>query len=140
MARDYSKAAAKWAARVAQSGQSWLDGVQATDVSPSEMAIAQQGKLLANFTNSVTSGRWANGLRAWPRDRWAAQTVSVGAGKYTAGAAKGKPKLDAYFQAAAPTYTQARSLRNSQDDAMTRMNKNLALMQTLKGINKRGAF
>lgn len=138
--KDYSKAGQKWAGRVAASGANWLQGVQSTEVSPSDAAIAQQNKLVTNFNAAVSSGRWASSLRAWPRDRWVQQTVSVGAGKYTSGAQKGQPKLEAYFQAAAPVYAQARALRQGQDDPNTRIQKNLDLMRSLKGINKRAGF
>lgn len=138
--KDYSKAAGKWQSAVQGAGQAWLNGVQATDVSPAQAAIAQQAKLVTNWNNAVTSGRWAASLGAWTIDRWKAQTASVGAAKYAAGATKGVTKLSAYFAAASSTYAQARALRQSNLDPNGRIQANQQLMLSLKGITKRASY
>jgi len=87
-------------------GQQWADklvanasaakfsqGVQNTTVDPASLAIQQQSALLANFTDAVTSGRWAANLQA-AAATWKPNTLAK-ASNYTTGLNAAKAKLAA---------------------------------------------
>lgn len=54
-----SQTAQKWAAEFAKSGDAYVKGTSAVTVNPAQQAIAAQDRMLANYTDSVNSGRWA---------------------------------------------------------------------------------
>lgn len=92
MAKTVQQVVDKWATNAGNSQTAFTDGVQNTTVDVVGRAVAQEAALLANFTNSVTSGRWAAGLTAsGGTANWKAKTVAK-AQNYGTGitAAKGK--------------------------------------------------
>src|SRR5207237_10650583 len=56
---DSATATQRWLAGASQGQQRFVEGVQSTTKDPTQLAQAAAPKLLANFTQAVTSGRWA---------------------------------------------------------------------------------
>jgi len=91
---DAATAAQRWTQGAAQGQQRFIEGVRSTQKDPTALAIAQQNKLLANFTQAVTSGRFARNLAKVGKQGWQAATeakaanystgISASAGKYEA--------------------------------------------------------
>jgi hypothetical protein len=76
---DASTAASRWVQGAAQGQQRFVEGVQNTTKDPTALAIAQQNKLLANFTQAVTSGRFARNLARVGKQGWQSATVAKAA-------------------------------------------------------------
>ncbi len=102
-----------WAAGVSGASQKYTDAVQNTTKDQAGLAVANQGALLANFTDAVASGRWAAKVMARGTAYWKAQTVAKAA-NYITGATAGKPN---YLQAAQQLYAYESQLQQ-QIDAM----------------------
>ena len=96
---DASTAAARWLASAAQGQQRFTEGVQNTSKDPTALAIAAQQALLSNFSQAVTSGRWAGNLRKAGKAKWQAMTLAKAA-NYGAGIAAGEGN----YQAAASVW------------------------------------
>lgn len=86
---DASTAGAHWVQGAQGSTQKWVDGIQNTAKDPTALAIAQQGSMLANVTQAVTSGRWAAGLRAAGKGKWQSNSLAKQA-NFGAGVAAGE--------------------------------------------------
>ena len=88
---DANAVAQKWTSKTSASQQDYVDGVQGTQKDPTQLAINNQQRLLANFTASVNSGKWANKLRAVGKGGWQ-QAVADKASNFSTGvnAATGK--------------------------------------------------
>ncbi len=97
----------KWKTKVQSSGAAYAAGVQNTSVNPMQLAVAQQAKLLANFTASVNGGRWASRLNATPVAYWKSQ-ANLAQNKYAMGATTGEAKYAAFATRAQPVYAQMR--------------------------------
>lgn len=86
--------AAKWAAAMGRSEKAIQDGVDAVTVNPAEQAIAQKDTMLANYTDSVQSGRWENSMRKVRLPDWKAAMKEKGAKNAVAGAKMGQLKVE----------------------------------------------
>lgn len=106
MAKDLGTTTSNWLARSQASQQAFADGVQNTTSDPTAAAIRAQGALLANFTQSVTSGRWARNLGAVGKAGWQAATVAKAA-NYGTGIAAGEQKYSTAMQTWLPRIHQA---------------------------------
>jgi hypothetical protein len=104
---DANTAAQRWVQGAAQGQQRFVEGVQNTTKDPMALAAAQQNKLLANFTQAVTSGRYARGLARVGKAGWQAATVAKAA-NYSVGIAAGAAK---YEQSIGPVLAQISSLQ-----------------------------
>ena len=60
-------------------------GIERVTESPTEKAAAKADKMLANITESVTSGKWANNLRKVGLDTWKKLTLDKGVPRIAAG-------------------------------------------------------
>lgn len=76
-----------WSTGVAGAQAKYTKGVQDTQVDVAAKAVAAQGALLANFTNAVSSGLWAQRVMARGTQYWKATTVAKAANYATGGAA-----------------------------------------------------
>ena len=94
-----------WSQGVSGAQQKYSDGIQNTQVDVAGKAIAQQGALLANFTQAVTSGEWARRLAAVGTSGWKSASIAKAA-NYGTGATAGKPKYDAFASQAQPFWSQ----------------------------------
>lgn len=90
----------RWANSAGAAQQRFSEGVQNTQVDVVARAIAQQQVLVNNFTQAVTSGRWARRLNEVGTTGWKQRTVAKAA-NYGTGIAAGK---DRYAAAAAKLY------------------------------------
>lgn len=142
MARiDPAKKARKWASKVGAATQDYIDGINAVDVNPAQLAVAQQQAMLTRFRQAVERGDWAAALNAVGLADWK-QSAVAGANNFANGAAKGEKKMAKYMAKAAPEYErirqEIRSMPNGTDaERKARMDRNLELMKAMKGIGKR---
>lgn len=86
---DASTAGAAWVQGAQQGTTKWVDGIQNTAKDPTALAVAQQGSMLANVTQAITSGRWAAGLRKAGKAKWQSNSLAKQA-NYGAGVAQGE--------------------------------------------------
>lgn len=95
MAKPVSTWATNWQNSAGQAQANYAEGVQGTTVDVVGNAIAAQGAMVANFTQSVTSGLWARNLAAVGTSGWKTATIAK-ASNYATG-----------FQAGAQKYSTA---------------------------------
>jgi len=89
----------KWATRAGAATQDYLNGVAATTVDPTALAIANQQRLLTNFQNAVNSGLWAQRLRDVGAGGWKAAVAAKGGSNYQSGVSAAKDKVQQAFSA-----------------------------------------
>ena len=85
-----AQAAQNWVNAGGRATTAWSDGISSTQKDQAGLAVAQQAALLSNFTQSVTSGRWAAGVQRRGTPYWRSQSLAKSANYgtgYTAGAA-----------------------------------------------------
>ncbi len=92
---DAQSYADKWSQRTSAASQDYATGVAQTDKDPTALAIAAQARLLQNFTQSVTSGQWANGLRQVGKGGWQAAVAAKGVANFQNGVAAARDKVAA---------------------------------------------
>src|SRR5882724_4133134 len=95
-----------WQQGVGGAQQKYTDGIQNTSVDVVGKAIAAQPALLANFTNSITSGEWARRLAAVGTAGWKAAAIAKAA-NYLNGATAGLPRYQNFAQQAQPFWANA---------------------------------
>jgi len=95
MATDLATTVSRWTAGAQGAQTRFVEGVQNTTADPTQRAIANEGALVANFTQAVTSGRWRQKLAAVGKAGWQSATVAK-ANNYSTGIAAGQ---DAYASA-----------------------------------------
>jgi hypothetical protein len=92
------QAAANWSGSSGRATTAYTEGVQNTNKDQAALAVAAEARLLSNFQQSVTSGRWRNGVMAGGTGYWKSQTlakaanfgvgITAGTNNYTAAAQK----------------------------------------------------
>jgi len=97
MAKDAATLAKLWSDKMASSVDKYKSGVQGVTDSPMEAAANAQDKMLAGITDSVTSGRWAAGLRRKSLSDWKQQTVTTGGDRLATGARAAQPKMQQHL-------------------------------------------
>lgn len=95
MAKDLATTVANWTNSTGTGQQSYVQGIQATQVDPTQLAIQNAQAALQNYAQAITSGRWAARLSAAGKGKWTTNSVAK-AGNWSTGVAAGK---DAYQQA-----------------------------------------
>lgn len=85
--------ARKWAARAGAAGPDYQAGVQNTDKDPTQLAIANQGRLVANFNARVQDGTWAARLRAVGKAGWIQAVLDKGVTNYQNGVQAAESKV-----------------------------------------------
>src|SRR5206468_10149164 len=103
---DAATATQRWTQGAAQGQQRFVEGVQSTSKDPTALAIAQQQKLLANFTTAITSGRYARNLARVGKAGWQSATIAK-ASNYSTGINASASK---YEQAIGPVLSQIATL------------------------------
>lgn len=73
------QAAANWAASAGRAQTEWQSGVEGYTGDWAGATVAQQGAMLTNLTQSVTTGKWARGVNAVGTAGWKSKTVSKAA-------------------------------------------------------------
>ena len=134
--QDAAAVAQKWQSRTSGAQQLYVDGVNATQKDPTQLAINAQARLLTNFQNAVNSGKWANGLRAVGKQGWQAE-VDAKANNFSNGVNAAVQKVQAAF---APLLQYENNLQQ-QVDAMPnitdadRENRMLAWVRGMRQYN-----
>ena len=100
--RTPQEAAQKWNTNLVASTDEIILGVNKVTTAPSELAIAQQDKMVDNWLESVNSGKWAENLRRVDLAEWKRLMIDVGVRRIRDGAAKAQPKLQRYYDRAFP--------------------------------------
>lgn len=94
--KDPRTIASKWKQRAGAASGDWLKGVQSVTEAPGQKAAAQEDKMLQNFTEAITSGRWRNAVSAVTLQMWQQACADKGKQNYQTGIAASEEK---YFQA-----------------------------------------
>ena len=124
MATDVATAVERWAAGASTGQQRYTEGIQNTTADPAARAIAAKGKLLANFTGAVNSGRWERNLAKAGKAKWQASSIAK-AGNWATGISAGRSAYEAAMQTWLPfinsTAAQVQSMPNgSIEDSAAR--------------------
>lgn len=82
--------AAKWSSRASAASTDWVDGINATTVSPGQAAAAQADVWLANTQAAAT--KWKTSVANVSLADWKAQTVAKGQARYSGGVQAGQSK------------------------------------------------
>lgn len=97
MSMTVSEIQAKWKRNTQTSGPSYVAGIRGVTESPMEKAAQAQDKYLANVTQAVQDGRYAEGLRSVSLQSWKDAAETVGAPRLQTGVAKGEAKMAAFL-------------------------------------------
>lgn len=92
----------KHARRLSAAVEDVRKGIDKVTVNPCELAAAKQDKMLAGITESVTSGRWANGLKRVSLEDWKNAAKNIGVGRIASGIAGAKAKVIAFAEQLLP--------------------------------------
>lgn len=122
---DLATTVQRWRESSAQGQARYTEGIQATQVDVVGRAVAAQPKLLANFQQSVNSGRWARGLQDRGTAGWK-QAALAKAANYGVGIAAGADDYQRAMQTWLPIIQSAaasvQSMPNgSFQDSLNRM-------------------
>ncbi len=136
MAKTAAEQTAAWKAGMAKGGAKWSQGVQQTTKNPMALAAAQADKMLANVSNAVTSGMWAQKLNATPVSFWRQQCQNAQA-SFAQGGNKGETKYNAFAtQAQATIYPAMRqAVAAAGSDPVAKVG---AALQVLMASGKKG--
>lgn len=139
MAKDLSQTVANWTNGAGAAGQKFADGVANSNVDVVGRAIAAQGALLSNFTQSVGSGRWAAKLRAKGNDGWKRDTLAKQA-NYAVGVAAGADNYAQSMSTWLPViHSAAASARSMPSGSIAASNARSAAFATALYNRKRGS-
>lgn len=105
MAKSLQATVAKWRQNAGGAQQAFTEGVQGTQVDVMGRAVAAAADAVRNYSDAVTSGRWAAGINAsGGTGNWKARTVAkaanygtginAGADKYQAALSKLLPAIE----------------------------------------------
>jgi len=101
----------KWGRRTKAAVEDYRQGIQGVTEAPGQKAAAAQDKMLANITESITSGRWAAKVGAVPLDVWKRAALDKGAVRIASGVDAAMPRMQ----------TMATNLLAAVDDAKSRI-------------------
>jgi len=87
----------RWQQDALAAVQRYGSGVQNTTKDPTQLAVAQQARLLANFNAVVQSGRWAQALQAVGSAGWKAAVAAKGVTNYQTGVQNAQTKFISAF-------------------------------------------
>jgi hypothetical protein len=88
MAVDLATVVSRWQQSASGAQTKFTEGVQTTSKDPTQLAIAAQGAMVSNFTQSVSSGRWQQNLAAVGKAGWQSATIAKAA-NYSTGISAG---------------------------------------------------
>ena len=126
--KDPAAVAKKWSTNLQASGPSITAGVNAVTVAPSQSAIKQQDIMLQNFTNAVTSGKWARNLAKVTLQDWQNAINTIGLQRITSGAAKALPKMTDFMTQWLPYEEQLKQKLQASPRGGLEQNINRAVM------------
>src|SRR5437867_2023903 len=105
---DANTVADRWANAAGTAQARFTEGVQATTVDPTALAVAQQTKMQNNVVQAISSGKWARGLQRVGKAGWQAATLAK-ANNYATGIQASKQK---YMEAIGPVLAVEASLQS----------------------------
>lgn len=98
MATSPQQGADRWEQGASGAQSRWAEGIQGTTADQAGRAVAAQGAMVANFTQAVSSGRWARRIQeSGGTANWKQQSQAKAA-NYTTGVTAGKSKYLAAAQ------------------------------------------
>lgn len=92
----------KHARRLKAAVEDMRRGIDRVTTSPTEGAASKQDKMLTNLTASVTSGKWAAGLRRVSLEEWKRKARDIGVNRVAAGIDAAKDKVTAFAEELLP--------------------------------------
>ena len=109
MAKSVQQVAQKWATNAGGAQQTYIDGVNSTQVDVMGKAIAAAPAAVRNYQDAIASGRWAAAINAsGGTANWKTMTqkkagnygtgISAGTDKFTAAMSKLLPAIDGIVQ------------------------------------------
>ena len=94
--------AEKHARRLKGATEDIRKGVAKVTESPTAKAAAKSDKMLANITAAVTSGKWADRLRAVTLEEWQEKMITKGVPRIAAGIDAARGKVEEFYAQMAP--------------------------------------
>lgn len=88
-----SELAAKWAQKYGASTEAYKAGIAKVQDNPAQKAVAAQDRMVANFNDAVSSGKWAAGLNKVTLQSWKQAATEKGAPAIAAAARVGADKV-----------------------------------------------
>lgn len=77
--------AEKWQRRTSGATADYTRGINRVSIAPGAQAAAKQDKLVANFNESVQSGKWAQRVSSVSLQEWKSKATEKGAGRISSG-------------------------------------------------------
>lgn len=90
--------AEKWGRRTSAATADYTKGVNRVTEAPGIKAASKVDKLMNNFIESITSGKWARAVAGVTLQEWKDAATQKGAGRIAAGVAGAQPKMAAFAQ------------------------------------------
>lgn len=103
---DVATGVDRWASAAGSGQQRYTEGIQNTTKDPTALAVAQQGKLVNNFQQAVSSGRWARNLAKAGKSGWQSAALAKAA-NWSTGIQAGRSKYEAAAQVWYPIINSA---------------------------------
>jgi len=127
----------KHARRLKASTPDIARGIERVTENPCEKAAAKQDKMLQNLTQSVSSGKWAAGLKRVSLEKWKRKAKDVGVNRVAAGIDAAKDKVTSFAEELLPHIDREREkLANmpdlTLDDSINRMTSFIRGMANFK--------
>jgi molecular chaperone GrpE (heat shock protein) len=101
-------------------------GIQNVTISPTMQAAAKADKMLARLTESVQSGKWADGLKRVTLEDWKEKMLTLGVNRVSQGLDANKAKVEKFATDLLPYIdsglTRIKAMPDvSSEDAISRM-------------------
>jgi len=93
---------AKWRERAGAASGAYRDGVLAVRESPGVKAVAQEEKLVRNFTAAVKNGKWRKKLSKMSVTDWQTATAGKGADRFVTGVEAAEGKMTEFMRELIP--------------------------------------
>ena len=91
-------------------------GIDRVTENPCEKAAAKQDKMLTNLTASVSSGKWAAGLKRVSLEDWKRKARDIGVNRIAAGIDGAKEKVVAFAEVLLPHIDRGRDKIKAMPD------------------------
>lgn len=108
MAKTLAQTVANYTGSAPKAQADWLTGIQNTTVDPTALAVQNGQAAVSNYTQAVTSGRWAAKLQAAGKQGWIKGATDKQQ-NYATGIGNAGPKYQAAMQTWLPIIEQASS-------------------------------
>lgn len=92
-----AQVAEKHARRTKASLEDLRAGVESVTQAPGQKAAAKQNKLVQNWNEAITSGRWAKNTAAVTLDEWKSKMIDKGLSRVGPGLDAAQAKVEAFY-------------------------------------------